>query len=733
MADEPVLEIKVAGIATNADYSWTAADLYLPIANESDVQATFVETVADKLGNDPTKDIYNYLTTWKIFDNLSNGAWERFHHPDENKYWEPVYTLGDTTPLAWTLDEDAPLLPGAGNGDLSDVDYSFSDHEQFKGKIFALDTKYGRVWRFSGSVWQYFTGNVWTATVLAGTVTGATNATPIVITSTAHGLTNGDHVSIFNVGGNTGANSTAANPIWYVTVLTADTFELYSDAGRSVGVAGTGAKTTDGTWKCDASGILGTPTELINIQEGGSGYLYVGQTTPGLARRSSTADTSAAVWANWSSITAQHFAFVNKDIYYSTTSVVKNDATTVNYKVGDPNTYINRMEWYSNYLVITKPEGVWVLLPQQDSLQRIATFRTRDEDNGKVLIIHNSNIYWNADENWFKWDGYNDPEQEIGKLDGNDNRMFYRGYVRAAHSDGQNLFLIWRVDTEETTPYHNDFIVVQSGKTLGYHPIFVASSNTTEPSNYVGGLLLAGKKLYYSCGTSSTAKTGFLLTDGKIPISSTTYPYTWGVGVVTGWFDAGRETLPKWHKEVMVSTVDMSATNLAVLTLRYQKWGDSAYTLYPTTPNGTNEAVVMTPTAETGLQAGYTANKVRWKLILNNSGTATERSKMFYVRSFHAVGRIKYKFARAFSVRVWLNYNGFDVNRTNRRKYNAVTLYAGLQALLDQTAPVTVTLNGVSFLMTALPNQAGMPILQVDDSTGRAEKQYFSLTFRQEK
>ncbi|HKH66422.1 MAG TPA: hypothetical protein VKA75_03545, partial [Reyranella sp.] len=37
-------------------------------------------------------------------------------------------------------------------------------------------------------------------------ITGATNATPIVITSTSHGLSDGDLVAITSVGGNTNAN-----------------------------------------------------------------------------------------------------------------------------------------------------------------------------------------------------------------------------------------------------------------------------------------------------------------------------------------------------------------------------------------------------------------------------------------------------------------------------------------------------------------------------------------------
>jgi len=52
-------------------------------------------------------------------------------------------------------------------------------------------------------------------------ITAASNATPIVVTATAHGFTNGDLVFIFNVGGNL-----AANGFWKIANQAANTFEL---------------------------------------------------------------------------------------------------------------------------------------------------------------------------------------------------------------------------------------------------------------------------------------------------------------------------------------------------------------------------------------------------------------------------------------------------------------------------------------------------------------------------
>lgn len=71
----------------------------------------------------------------------------------------------------------------------------------------------------------------------SGNVTGATNASPIVITtSAAHGLADGQDVTIASVGGNTAANGT-----FTVDVLTSTTFALLQSTGN-------GTYTSGGTW-----------------------------------------------------------------------------------------------------------------------------------------------------------------------------------------------------------------------------------------------------------------------------------------------------------------------------------------------------------------------------------------------------------------------------------------------------------------------------------------------------
>lgn len=70
-------------------------------------------------------------------------------------------------------------------------------------------------------------------------ITGATNATPIVVTCTAHGFTNGDFVSISGVGGNTNANG-----LRKIKNQATNTFELTDIL--DVNIAGSGTYTSGG-------------------------------------------------------------------------------------------------------------------------------------------------------------------------------------------------------------------------------------------------------------------------------------------------------------------------------------------------------------------------------------------------------------------------------------------------------------------------------------------------------
>lgn len=93
----------------------------------------------------------------------------------------------------------------------------------------------------------------------SGTVTGATNATPVVVTSAGHGLNTGTNVTVTGVGGNGGANVQTT-----VTDINSSTFSLDGSSGG-------GAYTSGGTWH--VSGLY----QISQTINGGDGY-EAGQT-----------------------------------------------------------------------------------------------------------------------------------------------------------------------------------------------------------------------------------------------------------------------------------------------------------------------------------------------------------------------------------------------------------------------------------------------------------------------
>jgi hypothetical protein len=78
------------------------------------------------------------------------------------------------------------------------------------------------------------------ADAVGAAVTGATNATPIVVTSASHGLANGDLVALVSIGGNANANG-----VFRVANVATNTFEL-TDPDTGANIAGSGAYTSGG-------------------------------------------------------------------------------------------------------------------------------------------------------------------------------------------------------------------------------------------------------------------------------------------------------------------------------------------------------------------------------------------------------------------------------------------------------------------------------------------------------
>lgn len=100
----------------------------------------------------------------------------------------------------------------------------------------------------------------------SGSITNASNASPIVITSAAHGLSTGTRVTITGVGGNT-----AANGSFIITVVDANSFSLNGSSGN-------GAYTSGGTW--NVSGLYKATISCVAADgyEAGESYTLLAST-----------------------------------------------------------------------------------------------------------------------------------------------------------------------------------------------------------------------------------------------------------------------------------------------------------------------------------------------------------------------------------------------------------------------------------------------------------------------
>lgn len=132
-----------------------------------------------------------------------------------NGYDTPLFWDGLTAqmePVGLDAPTSTPALTGSGTGAIVGDYYAyvrFVDRFGYFSNLSPIST-------------------VYSASGATGTITGATNASPIVVTSAAHGLLTGATVKIEGVGGNTSANNT-----FTITVVDADTFSLDDSHGTA--------------------------------------------------------------------------------------------------------------------------------------------------------------------------------------------------------------------------------------------------------------------------------------------------------------------------------------------------------------------------------------------------------------------------------------------------------------------------------------------------------------------
>jgi len=112
-------------------------------------------------------------------------------------------------------------------------------------------------WRLYGPTGIILNGT--SSPAQTGTITGATNANPIVITSANHGLFTGSIITVSGVVGNT-----AANGVSQITKIDANSFSLN-------GKTGNGAYVSGGSW-------ISTGLEQIALSQANTTLLTPGET-----------------------------------------------------------------------------------------------------------------------------------------------------------------------------------------------------------------------------------------------------------------------------------------------------------------------------------------------------------------------------------------------------------------------------------------------------------------------
>lgn len=121
-------------------------------------------------------------------------------------------------------------------------------------------------------------------------ISGASNATPIVITSVAHGLSNGDQVDIAYL-----ATNTAGNGVWTVANKTADTFELSGSVGN--GATGTGIGSARSTPLVLQDGTY--------VKSGATTRLYVGSIYTTSTTTTESSNAKRYVWNYYNRVNGQ--------------------------------------------------------------------------------------------------------------------------------------------------------------------------------------------------------------------------------------------------------------------------------------------------------------------------------------------------------------------------------------------------------------------------------------------
>lgn len=196
-------------LSRTSDTSWSLDDefFYPPITEEAGYAPALSLTMSAATGNGITA-----TASGAVF--IAGDKGRQIHHL-LGEGIATITSITSTTVAVCNVIEDfddVTIASGGWKMDLSPV-----------GKVTIDSVTQGD----SGSVQSFYTDSARGATK---TITGITNANPGVVTSTAHGYSNGDRIEIKGVLGMTQVN----NRTWTAKGVTANTFDLANDSNANV-------------------------------------------------------------------------------------------------------------------------------------------------------------------------------------------------------------------------------------------------------------------------------------------------------------------------------------------------------------------------------------------------------------------------------------------------------------------------------------------------------------------
>ena len=212
-------------------------------------------------------------------------------------------------------------------------------------------------------------------------ITAATNATPIVITSAAHGLSNGDQVDIAYL-----ATNTAGNGVWTVANKTTDTFELSGSVGNGATGLGFG-------------GARATPLVLqdgVYVKSGATTRLYVGSIYTTSTTTTESSNAKRYVWNYYNRVSGQLFKTDTTSHTYATASyrIWRNQADNkVDWIVGVSDEF-PRFTLTAEVAAGTAAASSFILQQLDDGVDSIAgvfgvvTTRANTREVSKVYPVH---------------------------------------------------------------------------------------------------------------------------------------------------------------------------------------------------------------------------------------------------------------------------------------------------------------------------------------------------------